>query len=212
MKKLALIMMGLAILSSTGLLAQTEKGKYMIMGSSSLDFSFGKSKTKSGGSTQENYTYFDLNIYPMAGYTVINNMAVGLFMDGGIYNTNYSDSDQYSKGTTLALGPFARYYFANFNGFMPMAEVAAGFGVDNCKYDYGYGEGKDKAFFMEYWAGVGATYFLTEHFGIDGLVGYYCESYKYKGDDNPDARSETGYTDKYGELYFYFGVVVMLGK
>jgi hypothetical protein len=182
------------------------------MGSSSFDFSFGKSKTKSGGTTQENYTYFDLNLYPMAGYTVIKSMPVGVFIDGGIYNTNYSDNDNYNKGTTLAIGPFVRYYFANFNGFMPMAEIAAGAGLDNYKYDYGYGEGKDNAFFMEYWAGVGATYFLTDHFGIDGMVGYYGESYKYKGDDNPDARSEDGYTDKYGELYFYFGVVVVLGR
>lgn len=210
MKKFTLILIVVFVSGSLLSYAQTEEGKYLLMGNSSLIFDFGKNKYKSNGTTEENYKYFDLDLIPMAGKMIIDNLAVGGYLDINLYKTTYSDSDEFSKGTSLSIGPFARYYITDLSGFKPMVEVATGIGTHSSKYDYGYGENKDNAFLWGFWLGAGATYFLTDYLGIDGMVGYYRESYKYKGDDNGGDRSEHSYSDICSEIYFYFGIVVVL--
>jgi outer membrane protein len=204
-------MTGVLVFSTVFLSAQTEKGKFLLIGSTSLNADFGKSKTKTGSTTVDNYKYLNLDLNPMAGYTVIDNLPIGAYLSFDIHNMTYTDDDHYSKGTSFVIGPFARYYFANLNGFQPMVEAAIGFGVDNTKYNYGSGETKNNAFMWEYWAGPGFTYFLNDHIGIDGMIGYYHQIYNYKGDNNFQARSED-HSDIYNDIFLYFGVSVILGK
>lgn len=209
MKKLTLIL--IVVFASCSILtyAQTEEGKFLLMGNSSLIFDFGKNKTKSDGTTSDNYKYFDLSFIPMAGRTIIDNLVVGGYIDASMSKTSQKDSDNFSRSGSLAIGPFGRYYVYDLNGLKPMVELATGIGTYCSKSDYGYGEYKDNAFLWEFWLGAGATYFVTENIGIDGMVGYYRDALKYKGDDS-GSRSEGSYTDICGEIFFYFGVVVVL--
>lgn len=213
MKKITFLLAIIFTFSTVLLTAQTEKGKIFLQGSSDLDLYLGKSKTKTGGTTNENYKYIDVSFRPMAGYTIINNLPIGAFLSVDLYKNTYPD-DSYDKGTSLVIGPFARYYFLDLGNFKPLAEVAIGVGVDNSKYknDYSNGEVKNNSFYMDSWAGVGGTYFITDNVGIDGTVGYEYESYKHKAEDNPASRgTTTDYTYLYGSFYVYIGVVVMLG-
>lgn len=190
------------------LTAQTEQGKCFLQGSSNLGLDFGKNKYKHGGTTYGNYKYFEFEFTPMAGYTIIDNLPVGLFMDVDLYKKTDIEDDDFSSTNSFSFGPFARYYFLDLDGFKPFAEAGIGIGTYSHKYDWGDGEEKDNAFAFEFWAGVGGTYFFTDSFGLDAMIGYEKESYKYKAEDD----EEEGSTDMYGYIFFNVGIVVMLGK
>jgi len=74
MKKLILIIALLFAMSSINMQAQTEKGKFLLSGSSSIQLHSGGQKYKSGSTTEKNYSYNDFYFQPAIGYFVINNL------------------------------------------------------------------------------------------------------------------------------------------
>lgn len=205
-------MTGALIFSTLFSFAQTEKGNFFLIGSSTLDADLGKIKTKANSITSDNYKYHDLDLNTAVGYTVINNLPIGIYVSVDFYkNTYLGNNTGYDKGTSFAIGPFARYYFANLNGFMPMVEAAIGYGIDNNKADYGNGVTKDNRNMWEYWVAPGFTYFFNKHIGIDGEIGYYHQTINYK-DQGDKASSGNDRSDFDNDLFLYFGVVVRLGK
>lgn len=80
--------------------AQTEQGKILLGASSNSGLSF-----QSQDGIEDNLVSFSLNVG--GGYFVIDNLAAGL-------NLGFSTSSQGDfSGTSLSIGPFARYYFDN---------------------------------------------------------------------------------------------------
>jgi hypothetical protein len=211
MKKSAILLAFAIGIITVSLQAQTEKGKLFLHGSSEFGFDFGKNKVKSNGTTTDNYKYSDFNFKPMAGYTVIDNMPVGMFFDVDCWRTKWIDSDNKYRGTTFLVGPFMRYYPVKLGDFKPVAEIGTGFGASNNKYNYGDTEEKDKSSYFYLWAGVGGTYFPTDYMGIDAMIGFERESYKFKASESQEAiRGEGGYTDICSGLYFRIGLIFMI--
>lgn len=207
MKRVAFFLVFVLAFSTVVTFAQTEQGKWFLQGSSNLSFYMGKEKYKQGGDSHVADNYFTFNFTPMAGYTVIDNLPVGLFVDfTSTKYTNPDDKDDFDRSTGFAVGPFVRYYILDLNGFKPLVEAAVGIGTHSDAYGP-EDDDKDSGGLLEYWLGVGGTYFLNNNVGIDLGIGYGSESYKYKAEGEIDE-----YKDVYSGVYFELGVVVMLGK
>ena len=193
--------------------SQTDKGKLFLAGSSSLHFDIGSNKSKSDGNVVEGseYSYFDFNFLPKAGYFFIPNFVVGLFMDVEAYsNKSKSESGNTDKGITFIIGPFARYYVPVTDQFMPFVEAQAGFGVDNYKEKFSSSDDWIKSNYsvFTYRIGGGATYFFNEIVGCDLFLGYQHDAYKYK--DTNEAERSSDSKSVYGEFSMQLGIVVIL--
>ncbi len=192
--------------------AQIEKGNWFFGGSGSLDFNTSNEKIKTGSTTSDGYKYTDFDFRPQVAYFVIDRLPVGLSLDLDIDKEKFTDPDGEYNWTSFMVGPFARYYVADFDGIMPYAEVAAGLGSGNNKYTYDGSSSDSKYSMFAYRMGAGATYFVTENVGIDLFIGYasYQEKYKEEAEDARSEQEETIY--KYGGLDFKIGFVISIGK
>lgn len=193
--------------------AQTEKGKWLIAGSSDLSLKFGKEKFKYGSTTNDGEKFSSFSLSPEAGYFVIDQLAAGLFIDFSASSYKYGSSYDYKNTyTTFLVGPFARYYITDLNGFWPYAQASLGFGSYNEKSDYGPGRNgaitSSDALFG-YRVGVGATHFLTENVGFDLYLGYAGDTEKH---DAEPVRAEEKAKRIENYLMFRLGFVVSLGK
>jgi hypothetical protein len=194
--------------------SQTDKGKLFLDGSSSMHLSIGSEKSKSDGNVDEGseYSYFDFNFLPKAGYFFCPNFVGGLFLDIEAYSNKSKDTTGYAyKGTTFIIGPFVRYYVPVTDQFMPFAEAQVGFGIDNYKsrYSSAYDWVKTNESVFTYRIGGGATYFFNDIVGCDLFLGYQHDSYKYK-DTGDGSRSSSNSKIVYGEFTMQLGIVVIL--
>jgi len=197
--------------------AQTEKGKFFVAGSNRLELNIGGEKQKVDGDLVEGseISYFDFDFQPRMGYTVIDNLVAGLFMDVDVWSNKSKDEDYgyTEKGTTFIIGPFVRFYFLDFHKLKPYAEAQVGFGIDHYKYKYNDDSDWNKTdeSVFTYRIGGGATYFFNEFVGADAFLGFLHDSYKYKDSDDPE-RSEHNSKYIYNEFIMQLGIVVMLSK
>ena len=216
MKRSLLFTLMLFLSAGLTVQAQLEKGRYFIAGSNRLEFNKGTEKDKNNGEVDESskQSYFDFDFQPRVGYTVIDNLVAGVFMDIDIYSSKYKDDDRYKmKGTTLILGPFARYYFPVCDKMIPYVEAQVGGGIDNYKDTYNSGDEWEKynETVFAYRFGGGATYFFNDMIGADMFLGFSHEAYKHKIDESEASRSNTE-SVIYNEFILQIGVVVLLGE
>lgn len=192
---------------------QVEKGKVFIHGASNLGINFGKSKIKTDGNTEDDQKYFELEFMPAFGYTVIDNLPVGIFMDVDHYNWKMIDGDDYDKGTSFTVGPFVRYYITNLDGFMPFGEAMIGWG--GCKDTYkspGY-EVEYKDCIFAWRLGAGGGYFFNDHVSADMNLFYSHEAYNSKETGEENGRSDDhSYKTIYNSFNILFGITVLLGN
>lgn len=207
------ILLLLLLFSSSILFAQLEKGNWFMAGYSNLGLDFGKSKTKYGSTTDENYKFVHFNLKPEVGYLVTNKLITGLFLDFDRYTTKYDNNDK-DFDTKFIIGPFLRYYIKEFNGFWPYAEGRVGIGSE--KYSSSYETDFDyKYSYFTTRLGVGTTYFVTEQFGLDLFLGYDFDKWTDNTDYPSGGRqmnSSDKNTDKWSSIEMNIGVVVTLSK
>lgn len=213
MKKALIFTIILLMASGITVKAQTEKGRSFISGSNRLELNIGGQKEKSGSDVIEGseVTYFDFDFQHRMGYTVIDNLVVGLFMNVDFYSYKSKETGGFSdKGTTFVIGPFARYYIHVCDKLIPFAEAQIGFGIDNYKYRYSSTAdwSKTNEGVFTYRIGGGATYFFNEFVGADLFLGFLHEAYKNK--EVAERSSDAKYI--YNEVILQLGVVVMLDK
>jgi hypothetical protein len=210
MKKTIILSMILVLASGLIATAQTEKGKFFVAGSSRLGLNIGTEKHTADDSK---ISYYDFNFQPKVGYTVINNLVAGLFIDMDFYSNKPKTGDGYSdKSSTFIIGPFARYYIHVSDKLVPYAEAEIGFGVDNYHYRYSSTDvwSKTDESVFRYRIGGGATYFFNENVGADAFLGFSHDSYNQKNVNSGERASDSKYI--YNEFVMQLGVVVMLGK
>ncbi len=218
MKKACIFTLMFLLASGISVKAQLEKGKFFVAGSNRLELNIGGETQKVDGDKVEDagYSYFNFDFQPRIGYTFIDNLVGGLFMDIDMWSQKDKD-DTYGytyKGTYFVIGPFARYYFPISDKLMPFAEAQVGFGVDRDKYkDNSGGDwSKTKEGVFTYRLGGGATYFFNDMVGADLFLGFCHDAYTYKGEESEESRSE--YKEKYiyNEFILQLGIVVLLDK
>ncbi len=153
MKQKCLLIAVMLMIFSMVTVAQTEKGKIIVSGSSRLNFSSESSKVEVDGEQmgeKEKTTEFGLN--PMVGYFFMDNLAVGLSLD---FTTGKYDEE---KITSLLIGPAARYYFLE-DKIRPFVQAEVLIGSE--KWD----DSKYNSF--SYGAGGGVAFFLNEFISLD---------------------------------------------
>lgn len=213
MKKKIIATVILVLCTGIYAFAQVEKGNWFFGGAGSLEFMSSNEKYKTGGTTTDGSKYTDFNFRPQVAWFVIDKLAVGLSLDLEIDKEKFTDPDGENKWTSFMVGPFVRYYIADFEGIMPYAEVAAGIGSGNNKTTYDGTSEDNKYGMFAYRMGAGATYFVTDNVGIDLFIGYANYQEKYKMDEDVSARAEDDeYIYKYGGLDFKIGFVISIGK
>ncbi len=215
MKKAIILSLVFALISGMSALAQLDKGQWFVAGSNRLELNIGGQKDNNNGEVDESskQSYFDFDFQPRVGYAFINNLATGIFMDIDIYSSKFKDDDGYQvKGATFILGPFARYYFDICDKLVPYAEAQIGGGIDNYKDTYNSGGDwyKYNETVFAYRIGGGATYFFNDIVGLDAFLGFNHESYKHKGDDGGESRSDHYEKVIYNEFLMQLGIVVIL--
>jgi hypothetical protein len=112
---------------------------------------------------------------------VIDNLAIGVDILANVKIRKSKDSDYKYNESTLAAGPFVRYYFPN-RKIYPFIEANAGFGIYREKWSNG-SEGENKEGLFLYGMGVGAAKPLGKKVMIDALVGYSSQTWKDEGND-----------------------------
>jgi hypothetical protein len=219
MKKVFVFTLMFLLVSGISVKAQFEKGKYFVAGSNRLEVNIGGETQKVDGDKVEDagYSYFDFDFQPRVGYTIIDNLVGGLFMDIDKWSQKDKD-DTYGytyKGTYFVVGPFARYYFPICDKLIPFAEAQVGFGVDTDKSKYNDDDEWDKykEGVFTYRVGGGATYFFNDMVGADLFLGFLHDAYTHKGDEEGEA-SRSDHKEKYiyNEFIMQIGIVVLLDK
>jgi len=203
----------LLLFSSSILVAQVEKGKWLFAGSSNLGLDIGKTKYESSDGINSEYKYTQFNFSPGVGYFVIDKLAAGLLIDYGYYKDINQDNNDEWKNTSFLIGPFAKYYIMEYKKIWPYVTAGIGFGSEKTTTTWDGGSNEEKAKILAYRFGGGATYFLNDNVGFELFLGYNHEVTKYESSEDVKSMSSSD-TDDYldGAFKMGVGVVVTFGK
>jgi hypothetical protein len=192
MKKSFLLIPVICLLSFQPVKAQLEKGSIMLSVTSTIGLGdFGTDLMNVGLTTQNvkyygggdgsTYSTFGINFLPRAGYFFIDNVAIGADFLVDFKTRKSKDSDYKDTEYTLAIGPFARYYFRAGKVY-PFIEANAGFGTYKEKYSDGSVSENKEGLFI-YGMGVGIAKPLGKQAMIDALLDYSSQTRKNEDND-----------------------------
>ncbi len=195
----------LILLISLNFYGQTEKGHFLIAGSSNLSLSFISTDYSNSTSNQsQNSKITNFTLSPVAGYFVSDDLALGLL----IY---YSNTSYANKTSSVLAGPFMRYYFSKSDKFYPFLQASLDYGSNSYKftnYDiYGTPAGIIEQS-SAVWGGeidLGLSFLLSKQVSFDILAGY-----TYLKETIPFKDFESYQTT--GAFGINLGVSVFLGK
>lgn len=190
MKKLLLVS-SIAIFGAMN--AQTEKGSWVVGGSTTLGFNSANTKYKYDGESTDGPKVSTFNVTPSAGYFVIDKLAIGIDL-GYTSTTSKIEQDflgnNYSVKSTLStfsILPTATYYFKSDSKVLPYLGVGAGYSTSKEKFTQtGTGSNNYEDNLNGFaWKGKGGIVFLlTSSIGIDLGVSYLGTNGKYDDDDS----------------------------
>jgi hypothetical protein len=160
MKKLTLFL--LLFIGTTTAFTQIKKGQYLLGGS------IGFESTKDEYSINPTNTVNNFLISPAIGYFIVDNMAGGIRLNLGFYDSKSDDLETHYTNTTIS--PFLRFYFLpahkKVNAFIDVSYIhnKTGFNAysDPAHYDKAKG----------YSISAGPAIFLTEQIALEFTVGY----------------------------------------
>lgn len=175
MKKI--ILTAIAVLGFTFANAQTEKGKLLVGGSTSLGFSSFNTKYKAdSGESVDGPKTSSFNIKPAVGYFVADNFSIGLAVD---VTTDTTKEDSFnSTATSVSVIPQVGYYFGKSN-VKPFLSAGFGFAsVSNSDSDISPNG-------TVWGVNGGVAYFISKSVSFDFGVGY--QSVSLKIDNNSES-------------------------
>lgn len=156
MKYIACVLSMMAVTFFQPCFAQLEKGNFMVGGSLLLNQA--KSDYSDPNVSTTNRHRFSINFNPKVAYFFTKRFSAGLSIPY-YYNRNSS-----SSSTTLYIGPVVRYYFP-FGKWAIFPELSYLWGKQTFR-------GAEVSTNNSFAAGVGSTYFINSHVGIEGLLFY----------------------------------------
>jgi len=188
MKKVTKILMVVALAAfSFQSFAQTEKGRIAVSGESTFGFSSMTEKYKDDNGDTDGDKTLSIEFAPQVGYFVIDNLAVGVALPISFSSTKDTDDDK-SKMTSMAIAPFARYYFGASN-IKPYLQGAVGFGSAKYTDEPAQGDATDVKMGLFLWditGGVGI--FLNDNVSLDLGASYSSSSMKPKENNDVNAK------------------------
>ena len=146
--------------------AQTEKGSWVISGSTTLGFNSVSTKYKVDGNTIDGPKISTFTITPSVGYFVIDKLAVGLDLGFTSMTTKLAEGPYNYKSTksTFSILPTATYYFKSDSKFMPYLGAGLGYGSTKTKED---GEDSYTVDGFSWKAKGGIAYLITDKVAVD---------------------------------------------
>jgi len=180
MKKFLLL--SLALVVSNVLFAQLPKGLVVVGGSSNLGLSFTSTQMKDDDDSADVSKESNITFAPMVGYTIMDNLALGLVVNIESGKTTYEDGMSEVEEETsskFVAGPFARYYFPT-GGVYPFVQGAVLFGSMKETYD----DAEGKSGLMRYGVALGIDVPVSPKSFLDVTVGYDSTSIKPDGAEN----------------------------
>jgi hypothetical protein len=191
-------------LSSRTTYGQTERGKFLLSGSSNFNFGHTNEKWKDDNGSGSYGKFTSLSFEPAAGVFVANGLAIGLQLQISYSKDSYEESGFTYKTTYLIGEPFIRYYF-NIKTFKPYIMIYGGGGTEKLQTTGGFGvDVTDKYTILHYGFSPGLAIFLNDNVSLDlGLN--YSSIYSKQSNDNSSNYRTTG-----SNLGFNVGVAVVL--
>lgn len=145
------LLLGMLLLVSAALSAQTMQGQWMVGG----DAGFNSTTPVHDGTSGDATTTISIN--PTLGYFVIDNLAVGL---------NLGFTTVTDQGSQFVVGPLVRYYFVN------LGESAKLFGQGRFNFVSTSPDQGDSVSGTQWGIGVGLAWFLNPHVALEGILEY----------------------------------------
>lgn len=162
-----------------GSYAQFNQGRVLLSGKSGLDLSILTSKTKTDNTTTTTDKSTSFSLSPMAGYFVIDNLAIGASLNLSVESSKDENTDTEFKSNGLSFGPFVRYYFEP--GFFAEGQVSFGSGKTETIRTNATTENKYGIFGFSLGAGYAA--FISDNIAIEPSLSYVSNSLKPEGSD-----------------------------
>ncbi|ATL42080.1 outer membrane beta-barrel protein [Elizabethkingia sp. HX WHF] len=159
--------------------AQTEKGSWVVGGSTSIGFNNVSTKVKSDNTTFDGPKVNTFTIAPSAGYFVIDKLSVGLDLAYTNATTKYDGAKTTSN--TFAILPTATYYFTDNTVIKPYLGAGIGYASNTEKEEY---RGKSNEYTVDGFAWKvkgGFAYFFTPSIAADLGLSYSQFSNKNNG-------------------------------
>ncbi|HFK5584023.1 TPA: OmpW family outer membrane protein [Elizabethkingia anophelis] len=159
--------------------AQTEKGSWVVGGSTSIGFNNVSTKVKSDNTTFDGPKVNTFTIAPSAGYFVIDKLSVGLDLAYTNATTKYDGAKTTSN--TFAILPTATYYFTDNSVIKPYLGAGIGYASNTEKEEY---RGKSNEYTVDGFAWKvkgGFAYFFTPSIAADLGLSYSQFSNKDNG-------------------------------
>lgn len=169
--------------------AQTEKGNWVIGGSTNLGFNSVTTTYKYDRRSADGPKISTFNFTPSVAYFVDDNIAVGVDISYASITQKYEydgGSDEKYTTSTFSLMPTATYYFKSAGKALPY--LGAGLGVASSKEDDGYDDYTTTGFAWK--AKGGVVILLNQTVGLDLGLSYTNTNGKNK--DNDDLKIKTG--------------------
>ncbi|MDD3458917.1 MAG: outer membrane beta-barrel protein [Weeksellaceae bacterium] len=157
--------------------AQTQKGNWVIEGSTSLGFSSGKSTYKVESDKVDGPTTSVISFNPAAGYFVMDDLAVGI--EFGLASvTMKQDSDKVTT-SSFSVMPGATYYFSAGENIKPYIGANVGYGSKKEKYE----DESESAGGFAWKAKGGMAFFFKESIAVNLGLSYSQMTYDYSEGD-----------------------------
>ena len=181
MKKALLFL--LLIFVSSLVFSQTEKGNFMLSGSTGIMAASMNIKNVYDGETYEKYAQNLTSFLPSGGYFIKDNLAIGVGSNISINTVKHEDGDKVKSLENLTM-PFAAYYFPVEGNVRPILQV--GLGIMTSTYKDIPKNGSDEKYTSSGLAinfGGGAAIFINNNISINlGLS--YTKANLTDGDDS----------------------------
>ncbi|AQX85418.1 OmpW family outer membrane protein [Elizabethkingia bruuniana] len=159
--------------------AQTEKGSWVVGGSTSIGFNNVSTKVKSDNTTFDGPKVNTFTIAPSAGYFVIDKLSVGLDLAYTNATTKYDGAKTTSN--TFAILPTATYYFTDNTVIKPYLGAGIGYASNTEKEEYRGKSNKYTADGFAWKVKGGFAYFFTPSIAADLGLSYSQFSNKDNG-------------------------------
>jgi len=130
-------------------------------------------KAKFDGSTNDVGSSFEIMATPKVGYFITDYITAGLELEVRTSTSKIEGIDGETTSNSIAIGPFARYYF--INGIFVEATV----GIGSNKVSSIIGDIESSVFALRGTAGY--SFFLGDHIAIEPAINYTNQSQKPKG-------------------------------
>ena len=150
--------------------AQTEKGSWVIGGSTNLGLNTTSTTVKANGQTWDSPKTTSFNFSPSIGYFVANNWAVG--MDLGFTTATTKDGSDKLTNSTVSILPTATYYFKSDSKIIPYLGAKVGYASTTSKLTSNNYTDEVKVDGLSWGAKGGIMYMITPAFGADLGVAY----------------------------------------